>query len=731
MQLTQIQPVDILQQYFGYDEFRNQQEEIIQHVLQQRDALVLMPTGGGKSLCYQIPALLLPGLTIVISPLIALMKDQVDALKLNGIAAAFVNSSMSTAERTHVYDQLNRKELKMLYLAPEKLLGDDLKFIDYLQQQEVKLIAVDEAHCISHWGHDFRAEYLRLGEIRAAFPNVPVMALTATADDLTRNDIINKLKLKNARTFISSFNRPNITYLVQPKRNSTDQLLAFLAKHREESGIVYCLSRKGTEKVAETLNEEGFPAKVYHAGLSAEERARHQELFQKDEVKIIVATIAFGMGIDKSNVRFVIHMDLPKNIESYYQETGRAGRDGLPSKALLFFSRGDAIKLKGFIDHEDAEQQRIMLKKLDQMVDFGSMHSCRRQHLLRYFSEEAPDQCGNCDICLGEYERFDATLEAQQALSAVARLQERFGIGYVVDFLRGSKAEKIKEAHKSLKTYGIGKGKSKEEWTNIIRELVRQGYADLEGEYTVLRLNAKSWQVLQGGEKVMLSTLVRHEEVEQDLPQLLTYEAGLMLELKGLRKQMATELNVPAYSVLSDASLQELATYLPFDEEELIRISGFGSYKVEQYGHAFLKIIRDYCDVHQLESRMADKSGRTKKAASAKSKAKTPSGKLGDSYYETLRLFKSDKNSMEIAEARNLAVSTIEGHLGMLLMKKEIQLDELVPKSRQEVIRAAIAGKTDLALGQLKATLGDGYGWGELRWVLAAEQTRKSGSKLL
>lgn len=723
MQLTQVQPVDILQQYFGYDSFRNQQEEIIQHVLEQRDALVLMPTGGGKSLCYQIPALLLPGLTLVISPLIALMKDQVDALKLNGVAAAFVNSSMSTAERSQVYDLLNRKELKMLYLAPEKLLSDDLKFIDYLKQQEVSLIAVDEAHCISHWGHDFRAEYLRLGELRAAFPDVPVLALTATADDLTRNDIINKLKLKEARTFISSFNRPNISYLVLPKRNSTDQLLAFLVKHRDDSGIVYCLSRKGTERIAETLNAEGFPAKVYHAGLTAEERARHQEMFQKDEVKIIVATIAFGMGIDKSNVRFVIHMDLPKNIESYYQETGRAGRDGLASKALLFFSRGDAIKLKGFIDHEDAEQQRIMLKKLDQMVDFGSMHSCRRQHLLRYFGEEAPDQCGNCDICLGEYERFDATTEAQQALSAIARLQQRFGIGYVVDFLRGSKSEKIKEDHKTLQTYGIGKGKSKEEWTNIIRELVRLGFAELEGEYTVLKLNDKSWQVLQAGEKVMLSTLVRQEEEVLEMPEMLTYEAGLLLELKELRKTMAVELNVPAYNVLSDASLQELATYLPFDEDELLRISGFGSYKVEQYGHGFLKIIRDYCQTHQLSSRIADKSGRSKKASTTKSK--TPSGKLGDSYYETLRQFKSGKNVMEIAEARGLAMSTIEGHLGMLLLKKEIQLDELVPKSRQEVILTAVEGKTELALGQLKAKLGDAYGWGELRWVLSAVQAGK------
>ncbi len=724
MQLTQARPVDILQQYFGYDNFRNEQEEIIQHVLNHGDALVLMPTGGGKSLCYQIPAMLLPGLTIVISPLIALMKDQVDALKLNGIAAAFVNSGMTTSERSQVYDQLNRKELKMLYLAPEKLLSDDLKFIDYLKQQEVSFIAVDEAHCISHWGHDFRAEYLRLGELRVAFPKVPVLALTATADELTRNDIREKLKLKNARTFISSFNRPNITYLVQPKRSSSTQLLEFLAKHPDDSGIVYCLSRKGTEKVAETLNEVGYPAKVYHAGLTSEERARHQEMFQKDEVKIIVATIAFGMGIDKSNVRFVIHMDLPKNIESYYQETGRAGRDGLPSTALLFFSRGDAIKLKGFIDHEDAEQQRIMLKKLDQMVDFGSMHSCRRQHLLRYFSEDASDHCGNCDICLGEYERFDATLEAQQALSAIARVQERFGIGYVVDFLRGSKSEKIKEAHKMLKTYGIGKGKSKEEWTNIIRELVRQGYAELEGEYSVLKLNSKSWQVLQGGEKVMLSTLVKQEEIEPALPEMLTYEAGLLLELKALRTQLATELNVPAYTVLSDASLQELATYLPFDEDDLFRISGFGQYKVEQYGQGFLKIIRAYCQEHQLSSRMADKSGRSKKANS-KAKANSTSGKLGDSYFETLRLFKTGKNVMEIAEARGLALSTIEGHLGMLLLKRQLDIDELVPKARQEVIMAAIEGKSELALGQLKAKLGDGYGWGELRWVLSAVQARK------
>ncbi len=725
MQLTQAQPIDILRQYFGYDEFRNQQEKIIEHVLQRKDTLVLMPTGGGKSLCYQIPALLLPGLTIVVSPLIALMKDQVDALRLNGVAAAFVNSSMNTAERSHVYDLLNRKELKMLYLAPERLLSDDLKFLEYLKQQEISLIAVDEAHCISHWGHDFREEYLRLGELREAIPKVPVLALTATADALTRKDILGKLKMTAPKTFISSFNRPNITYLVQPKRDSTGQLLDFLDKHRDDSGIVYCLSRKGTEKVAETLNEEGFPARVYHAGLSAEERARHQEMFQKDEVKIIVATIAFGMGIDKSNVRFVAHMDLPKNIESYYQETGRAGRDGLPSKALLFFSRGDAVKLKGFIDHEDPEQQRIMLKKLDQMVDFGSMHSCRRQHLLRYFGEDAPDNCGNCDICLGAYEQWDATLQAQQALSAVARLQESFGIGYVVDFLRGSKAEKIRESHKNLKTYGIGKDKSKEEWTNILRELVRLGYAGLEGEYPVLKLNDRSWKVLQSGEKVLLSSLVRQEEPEEALTPVVTYEAGLLLALKEQRREIAIELNVPAYTILSDASLQDMATYLPFDEEELLRISGFGTYKAEQYGHSFLKIVRSYCTEHALESRMHEKTGRKKSNSKNSERKKNPAGKLSDTYLETLSHFKSGMDILEIAARRNLAPATIEGHLGMLLMKAELHIDQLVAPSRQEVIHKAINNRYDLQLGQLKEILGDAYSWGELRWVLAAARAKK------
>src|SRR5690554_3031170 len=416
-------PIAILKSKFGFSGFRQNQKEIISRVLSKKDTLVLMPTGGGKSLCYQIPALIFEGVTIVISPLIALMKGQVDALRINGSAAAFLNSSQSTSEQSSIIHQLENSQLKLLYLAPERLLGKEGKFVEYLKGLNVSLIAIDEAHCISQWGHDFRPEYLMLARLKEELPEVPVIALTATADRLTQKDILSKLALKAPQTFLSSFNRANIVYLVEPKRNSYQRLLEFLEKHQEDSGIIYALSRQSTEDLAERLTLEGYAARPYHAGLEKATKEQHQEQFLKDEVKIIVATIAFGMGIDKSNVRYVVHMDLPKNLESYYQETGRAGRDGLPSQALLFYSYADVLKLKGFATVDNnPEQTRIMLKKLDQMADYCQVRSCRRKYLLNYFDEEAPEQCGSCDVCLTDYEKIDGTVIAQKALSAVARL---------------------------------------------------------------------------------------------------------------------------------------------------------------------------------------------------------------------------------------------------------------------------------------------------------------------
>ncbi len=488
-----MEPVQALQKYFGYSEFRHEQEAIIRHILNKKDVLALMPTGGGKSLCYQLPAVLLEGLTIVISPLIALMKDQVDSLNVNGIPAAFYNSSQSTEEQIQLTTKLRNNQIRLLYLAPERLFGNESKLISFLKSLPVSLIAIDEAHCISHWGHDFRPEYLMLAGLKLEFPNIPVIALTATADKLTKKDILEKLNLKDPAVFVSSFNRANITYKVIPKKNSFNQLLDFLDDHKDDSGIIYCLSRKSTEALATDLKEEGFAAEPYHAGLENAIKARTQEAFLRDEVKIIVATIAFGMGINKSNVRYVVHVDMPKNIEGYYQETGRAGRDGLPSDAMLLYSPADAIKLKQFAMVEDnPEQSRIMLKKLDDMVRYCQLHACRRQFLLKYFEEDFPPNCGSCDFCLTDFKRFDATLIAQKALSAVTRLKERFGTTYVIDFLRGSKNEKIREEHKQLKTYGIGADISKTDWFRYIRELCALGYLQVTDDaYPVLKLTPK------------------------------------------------------------------------------------------------------------------------------------------------------------------------------------------------------------------------------------------------
>lgn len=488
------EPASVLQTVFGYNEFRHNQQEIIEHLLHQQDAVVLMPTGGGKSLCYQVPALCVDGVTVVVSPLIALMKDQVDALILNGVKAAFLNSSQHPSEREQILQQLRRNELKLLYVAPERLVGAEINFLQFLKTEaKPALFAIDEAHCISQWGHDFRPEYRVLRELKTQFPDIPVIALTATADALTKKDIIDQLHLTKYKVFENSFNRPNITYYVKPKRNYYDELADYLEEHKEDSGIIYCLSRNATERLAEDLKEDGFNAAAYHAGLDKTTRDERQDLFLKDDIRIIVATIAFGMGINKSNVRFVIHADLPKNIEGYYQETGRAGRDGLPSKALLFYGAGDVMKLKNFAQVDNnPEQTKILLDKLDKMVAFCETKKCRRKYLLNYFGEEAPDYCGTCDTCIHKPELSDQTIVAQKIMSAVARVNERFGIGYIVDVLRGSASEKIRAEHKQLTVYGIGKDKPKDEWVHYAKELLSSGYLQMsDGQYPVLQLTEK------------------------------------------------------------------------------------------------------------------------------------------------------------------------------------------------------------------------------------------------
>lgn len=596
----------ILKSKFGYESFRFNQEEIIKTIMQKRDVFVLMPTGGGKSLCYQIPALLFDGLTVVISPLIALMKDQVDALRLNGIKAAYLNSSLDNEEISEIYAQLNKNEIKLLYVSPERLLGNNQQFIVFLRDLNISLFAIDEAHCISHWGHDFRPEYRMLSSLKNHFPNVPTIALTATADKLTRADILNKLKLKNPNIFVSSFNRPNIHYSVEPKRKMYGQIIDYLKKHRGDSGIIYVLSRNSAEKLADKLTADGFSAKPYHAGLSNEKRRKNQELFIKDQTKIMVATIAFGMGINKSNVRFVIHADLPKNIESYYQETGRAGRDGLKSDAILFYSGGDVIKLRRFATVEDnPEQTRVMLTKLAQMASLCEANACRRRAILNYFDEEAPEQCGNCDVCLTTREKFDATIIAQKALSAVARLESRYGLTYVVDFLRGSKSERISENHKSLKTYGIGNDISKEHWFRYFKDLISFNYLKQVGsEYPVIMLTEKSRDVLSGKEKVFLVKNITKLDVALND---VSYEEMLFNRLKIVRTGLAQKENVPAYLVFSDATLMELAIYLPQTMEDIKKISGFGEIKLARYGQIFLEAVVNYCTKYKLSTKISEK----------------------------------------------------------------------------------------------------------------------------
>lgn len=711
---------EVLKHQFGFDSFRMNQESAISAVLAKRDAVVLMPTGGGKSLCYQIPALMMDGLTVVISPLIALMKDQVDALRANGVEASFLNSSQTSAEQVSVFQKVRAGELKLLYVAPERLLQSGDQFIEFLRGINISLFAIDEAHCISSWGHDFRPEYLRLAALKREFPSVPLIALTATADKLVRKDIVDRLEIHDAEVFVSSFNRPNIYYGVEPKRNSYGQLLQFLDDRKDQSGIIYCLSRNSVDSLAADLRGEGFSALAYHAGLDKQTRDRHQTSFLNDETKIIVATIAFGMGIDKSNVRFVVHMDLPKNIESYYQETGRAGRDGLESAALLFYSWADVNKLKGFVEVDgNADQSAIMLKKLDAMAKFGDLKSCRRKFLLGYFSEELNEDCGNCDNCTKEVERFDGTVIAQKALSAVYRTGQRFGLSYLVDFLRGSQAQAIRDEHKNLKTYGIGSDLSKQAWFDYFKDLIAQGYlAQTEGAYPVIVLTEKSTDVLSGNTKVDLIKVTAREEKKAKLvPEVsLPYIQELFDELRKVRTAFAASENVPPYVVFSDATLVEMATYLPQLNWEMRKISGVGDLKFEKYGADFLRAIKDYSLKNNLVSRIDLKS--PKRARTQRTK-RDATGK--DTYEISLGMYRDGRSVAEIASERGIQPSTVENHLARFIATGEIQLHDLVPLHKVETIRNAVLKFNDSgALSPIKEFLGEDYSYGEIRAVIAS-----------
>jgi len=591
----------MLRQVFGYDDFRPMQERVIESVLGPRDTFVLMPTGGGKSLCFQIPALLKEGTAIVVSPLISLMKDQVDALRENGVAAAYLNSSLGDAEASKVLRDLYSGNLKLLYIAPERLMMAEM--LIRLESVNLSLVAIDEAHCVSQWGHDFRPEYVQLGQVRRRFPKVPFVALTATADDQTRGDVLERLQLREPEIFIAGFDRPNIRYTVVEKQKPAEQLQDFIAARPEDSGIVYCLSRKRVEEVASKLKIAGVQAAAYHAGMDAKARNRVQEAFQQDDVRVVVATVAFGMGIDKPNVRFVVHFDMPKNVEGYYQETGRAGRDGLPSEALLLYGQGDIITVKKLISmNENAAQKAVELQKLNSMIDMAEATTCRRAYLLSYFGETPPENCGNCDICLSPLETYDATGDVRKLLMCVYELKQKFGMRHAVEVLRGSASQKLIEwGHTNLASYGAGQNNSADQWYSIVRQLVHKGLLLQDAEqYGVLKLTPLTRPVLREDARIELvkprEKVRRTKETRAAKSRSSTtrFDDGLFQVLRTLRRRLADEQGVPPYVIFGDASLQDMAAKRPHTNEDFLEITGVGQSKLAKYGKVFLEEIALY-----------------------------------------------------------------------------------------------------------------------------------------
>ena len=589
-----------LKKHFGYDQFRPLQREIIEDALAGRDVFVLMPTGGGKSLCFQLSALMRDGLTIVVSPLIALMKDQVDALQTSGIPATFLNSTLNREEAKARWRGLHRGEYRMLYVAPERLMLDT--FLERALNWNIAQFAIDEAHCISEWGHDFRPEYRELKKLRKHLPDVPVMALTATATERVRSDIIKELNLRDPRAYVASFDRPNLTYRVVPKTAAYEQLLAFIRSRPNDSGIIYCASRKSTESLARNLNEDSVSAKPYHAGLTNVERTRHQDAFLRDDLRVITATIAFGMGINKPNVRFVVHYDLPKNLESYYQETGRAGRDGLPSECILLFSPGDVAKQRHFIDEKSEKEARIARAQLQQMVHYAETRECRRGVLLEYFGEKfLPQSCDSCDNCLQPRETFDGTVHAQKLLSCVYRIHAKhrfgFGLGHVVDVLRGADTEAIRQrGHNELSTYGIGGELKRGEWQAIGRELLRLGLVECApGKFATLSLTPVGIEALKKRTPIILTKQIDiAEKAARRRPGAIECDEALFERLRSLRRKLADERNVPAYVVFSDVSLREMARSYPTNANEFRRVPGVGEQKLKDFAELFLSEIRSY-----------------------------------------------------------------------------------------------------------------------------------------
>ncbi|WP_084621740.1 ATP-dependent DNA helicase RecQ [Vibrio ezurae] len=594
---TQATPQRVLEDVFGYQEFRDGQQEVVEAALSGRDSMVIMPTGGGKSLCYQVPMLVAPGMGLVISPLISLMKDQVDQLKANGVAAECINSSMSREDLLSVYNRMHQGKIKLIYVSPERVLMRD--FMERIQYLEINLIAIDEAHCISQWGHDFRPEYASLGQLRQQFSHVPFMALTATADDTTRLDIDARLQLNDPLSYLGSFDRPNIRYTLVEKAKPVAQIIRYLATQKGQCGIIYCGSRKKVEMLTEKLCNNGIRAMGYHAGMEPDERAYVQEAFQKDDIQIVVATVAFGMGINKPNVRFVVHFDIPRNIESYYQETGRAGRDGLPAEAMTLYDPSDINWLRRMLDEkEDEQQKKVEMHKLNAMSAFAEAQTCRRQVLLHYFGEYREKACGNCDICIDPPKTFDGTEAARKALSCVYRVKQSFGMGYVTEVLRGMQNIRIREnGHDKISTYGIGRENSHDYWVSIMRQLVHKGLLTQNiARNSTLQLTEEARPLLRG--EMTLELAVPRLDLtlssKSDKAPTKHYDKKLFAKLRNLRKRVADEEGLPPYVVFNDATLIDMADILPTSYGEMLAVNGVGQRKLDKYADKFLDLIQEH-----------------------------------------------------------------------------------------------------------------------------------------